>query len=511
MTLATTIGRSSDGQRPRDLRTADDRAWPVAARLARLRAAAGRRCDVTVLGAGMAGLVAACELERLGHRVRVLEASDRVGGRVWTWRSGAGDGAAHGELGAMRIPAEHAHTLHYVRELGLGAALRPFRSIVAGDGWLRRGDRSAPWSEAESQIFPLYQLGARARGPLRPLTLRFAGRLKTMLDAVGPRELRERFDGELAELLPVLDDLDLAPLLDPARPRVDLAGLRRTYPELRRRWSPAIDHFLADVALETQDALFTLDGGMDRLPEALAARLAAAPITGAPALALASRPDGAVVHARRRGELHTLQSDWIVCTIPFSVLRRLDLTGLADRTRRAIAGARYCPAMKVLLGCRERFWERGSRPLRGGASLLDGPTRQLYYPAPDPRRAAGVLLASYTIGADARALAELPPEVRLARVVQDVGALHPELVAPGMITDATAIDWQAHPWAAGGCSVPWEPADGRPVELDLRGLPPDGRIVFAGEHCSDHPAWIEGAVTSALAAVETIQAGGLRA
>jgi len=44
------------------------------------------RKKVTILGAGMAGLAAAYELQKLGHAVTVLEASNRAGGRVWTKR-----------------------------------------------------------------------------------------------------------------------------------------------------------------------------------------------------------------------------------------------------------------------------------------------------------------------------------------------------------------------------------------------------------------------------------------
>ena len=58
---------------------------------------------VLVLGAGMAGLVAATELKAAGHTVEVLEAQTRVGGRVQTLRAPFTDGL-HAEAGAMRIP-----------------------------------------------------------------------------------------------------------------------------------------------------------------------------------------------------------------------------------------------------------------------------------------------------------------------------------------------------------------------------------------------------------------------
>ncbi len=49
-----------------------------------------RGTSVIVAGAGLAGLTAAFELQRRGARVTVVEARDRVGGRVWTMRGGGG-------------------------------------------------------------------------------------------------------------------------------------------------------------------------------------------------------------------------------------------------------------------------------------------------------------------------------------------------------------------------------------------------------------------------------------
>ena len=80
------------------------------------------RRDVVVIGAGLAGLVAAYELKRQGHRPLVLEAQNRVGGRIWTLRTFAP--GLYAEAGGMRIPRAHDLTLAYCEHFGL--PMRPF-------------------------------------------------------------------------------------------------------------------------------------------------------------------------------------------------------------------------------------------------------------------------------------------------------------------------------------------------------------------------------------------------
>src|SRR5262249_62295224 len=83
----------------------------------------GKPQSVVVVGAGMAGLVAAYELQRAGHRVTVLEAQQRVGGRVWTLREPFTHGL-YAEGGAMRLPAAHLLSLAYVENASKRGASR---------------------------------------------------------------------------------------------------------------------------------------------------------------------------------------------------------------------------------------------------------------------------------------------------------------------------------------------------------------------------------------------------
>ena len=78
----------------------------------------GNRVDVIVVGAGLSGLVAAYELVRTGHDVRVLEARDAAGGRAQTLREPFDDGLI-AESGPARIPPDHDRTLGYIDHFGI--------------------------------------------------------------------------------------------------------------------------------------------------------------------------------------------------------------------------------------------------------------------------------------------------------------------------------------------------------------------------------------------------------
>src|SRR5579864_6407677 len=110
-------------------------------------AAAGARGPETVLvvGAGLAGLVAAYRLREAGKRVIVVEARDAPGGRVRTLRGHFDDGL-YGELGAARVAETHEYVLHWLNDLKL--SLTPFASpsgssILAVNGMPARAEDEA--------------------------------------------------------------------------------------------------------------------------------------------------------------------------------------------------------------------------------------------------------------------------------------------------------------------------------------------------------------------------------
>ncbi|WP_424216447.1 flavin monoamine oxidase family protein (plasmid) [Streptomyces sp. BI20] len=471
------------------------------------REGAGAPKRVTVLGAGMAGLVAAYELERLGHRVEVLEAAHTLGGRVRTHRF-AGANGPFAELGAMRIPAGHRLTLHYTAELGLQDHVREFRTLFSDDAaYLTTDTGHLRVREAHDTLVAEYAAKLPDPGAHRPDTLLFGAWLDASIRAIAPRAFYEGQRDDVGErrLLSLIDGIDLTPYRrGPELRRMDLHAFFADHPRVRAAGPGRLERFLDDVLDETGSTIVRLREGMDHLPRRLAARIRGPIHTGREVTGIDVREDEVLLTVRHGARTALHRSRYVVCTVPFTVLRGMRLAGFDRDKLDIVHGTRYWPATKIALHCREPFWEKDG--IGGGASFTGGHVRQTYYPPAegDPELGA-VLLASYTIGPDAEELGRLTETARTALVLRELSALHPRLREPGMVLGTAGLAWGEHRWSRGAATIRWEQDAGlREAERREAARPQKG-LFFAGEHCSTTPAWIEGAIESAIDVAHEIE------
>lgn len=108
--------------------------------------------DVLIIGAGMAGMVAAGLLKQAGHNVTIVESNTRVGGRIKTFRNSENkkyfeDDSVYGEAGAMRIPTIHQMVLKYIDKLGLKTEPFYYLSVDKEQAIAHQADPTKPEPE----------------------------------------------------------------------------------------------------------------------------------------------------------------------------------------------------------------------------------------------------------------------------------------------------------------------------------------------------------------------------
>jgi monoamine oxidase len=172
--------------------------------------------------------------------------------------------------------------------------------------------------------------------------------------------------------------------------------------------------------------------------------------------------------------------------------------------QRAIRELHYDASAKILFQCRRRFWEEDDG-IFGGGSFTDLPVRSVYYPDHGRETGRGILVASYTWAEDAQRWGSLSPADRISEALDDVAQFHPQVKDEFEI--GTSKMWHEDEFACGAFAL-FEP--GQNLQLYKSIISPEGRVYFAGEHCSLIHRWIQGSIESALRAASEINAAAGR-
>ena len=460
--------------------------------------------SVVVLGAGIAGLVAAYELRKAGYDVTVLEARNRVGGRVWTVRGGdrivhkgrpeqlaTFDPGLYFNAGAARIPSAHRLILDYARRLKV-----PMEIMV-------NVNRSAGWDfggkvHRERQM--VYGLQSRIAELLAKAIDQKA------LDAEMPKGELEQFR-QFLQFYGSLDDKGKS-TASPVTGFVeepgayDNGGKLAEMPTFKQILSgrPVGLPLIFESIYDMQAPMLQPVGGMDRIAEALFAQVRSSVRLSTPVTAI-----------RRIGERVRVEhgkgitdADYAVVTLPANLLERIP-NDFSPAKKAALKGIDYLPSVKVAFES-PRFWETDEF-LYGGLAWTDRLNENVMYPSDNFNAAKGVLVAAYVAGwtnqDNPQKFSSLSHEERLRISRESVEALHPG--KSRLLSKGVTVGWGMVPWSEGVGAVGRD-FGGPPRSARYRELfKPEGPIVFAGEHLSYVGLWQEGAALSAHEALKIVQ------
>lgn len=425
---------------------------------------------VVVVGAGFAGLRTALSLTAAGVDVTVIEAGQRVGGRVRTVRSPF-MGGQYVETGAEWIDTDHARLgelldRYGIQRLGKGEQWTSIRRWVAIDGVVlgpddvRRVDPGA-FEQIEAFDDALEAAGAHIADPARPLDHPDAA----SLDARSLADLAVDLGlGRIASLVKRRDSQgEFA--AEPAEVSLLFAAQQRAYQRIAAGGGSVRAH--------------RVDGGFSTVAERMATELGARLVVGMPVTRLDADSD--TVRVATAAATHVADHVVLACSLP--ALRAIDLDpSPPDLLRDAIGGLGYGTITKTAVQWPVRTW-------RDGYLTTEGRAQRVYEPTVDQSGDEGILM-SYCGGAGGHEWAMLDDAERVELAAAEMRVLH------GMASDpiaSTSRAWSIEPRFGGSYAV-YRPGEVTAYWDVLRA--PWGRVHLAGEHVAACTGYMEGALES---------------
>ncbi len=361
--------------------------------------------DALVLGAGTAGVTAARQLASHGLTVAVVEARDRIGGRVYSVRDFCGEPV---EGGAEFIHTSDADIWPEVRAAGLAVRRCP----LARNSMFNLGGRTRwlPWLLLHPGVWPAFPILRQIR-------------------RVGPQDMSARefierhgFRGRAR----VLAEMTLTAHLPGSIDEVGLLGL------------------VEDRVLHLEAGSYhRVADGYDRLPEHVGRGFDIR--FGFAVETVRWAADGVSVAAHDGREMSARAA---ISTLPFGVLKSGAVRfapELPESKRSTFAQLEMGPVVKMLLLFREPFWPRWLTNLGCGT----GPVT-LYWPVFYGAEAKPAVLTAYCTGPRAAAISRLGEDEAVSVVLADLRRLFPRADPHRALLAARRIDWARDPFSCGG-------------------------------------------------------------
>lgn len=506
---------------------------------------------VAIIGGGIGGLFAGLLLQACHIPYTIYEASDRVGGRLYTYKDfNEAQIYDYIDLGAMRFPDIPIMWPVFMlfKYLGLEKLNYYFDDLTENStlyyNGVRRKRTDAPILPQDFKIdakdvppeYGRLGVGANMANVIDP----FKAKLKEdsiHRDNAGWKLMNE-FDkystkaymaGSRADARPELDKLGLMPY------PLAVVEWCETFSDATLSFDRALTETVLDsLAFEYKESgvqWYCIKGGSSTIAEKLLARLEKKPALHelrmrerVTAIRHHDAENQVSITSLRDGQARTEKYAYAITTTTLPALRVMDLSdaGLDWPQRTALRSLAYDASTKVGVKFTSAWWQDDALmrsfgafgAVVGGQSYTDNMSRRVVYPSYGARTNTPptVLMVSYTFGADALpwvglAGDECAPVVR-DRVVNDLVAIHGfndagRRFLEGQWQEAVVYSWHTNPNTLGAFAM-FGPGQFAYLYKHLTRPAAQGRLHFAGEVVSVRHAWVVGAMEASKRAVETI-------
>jgi monoamine oxidase len=454
------------------------------------------RSPILIVGAGIAGLTAGYRLRQGGVRADIIEATNRVGGRIRTVPKVAGT-QIFADLGGEYIDTGHTTLISLASELGL---------------------RAIDLAQVQSAFVKDTFFFDRRRVSLQQLIADFAplaSKINADLAAIGDEISYQDFT-EAAERL---DNLSIAEYLDQAETSTVIRQLLRVaytteYGRDAEEQSALNLLFLIGSEAESfslygdSDERYQIDGGNSQIVNRLASQLSGSIEAGTALEAIRILPDGRYRVSLRSGQSTFDRTyDRVLLTLPFSTLRDVQINvPLPQPKRRAIEQLGYGTNSKLVTGYRSRIWRE---VYQSTASVFTDLGFQNSWEATPFAPTANGLVTNFTGGKKGLSIGSGVPEDQAQRFLRQF-----ERVFPGVSNlrsgKAVRAFWPGERFFKGSyaCYLVGQWTQMYTVEGEKV-----GNLYFAGEHTSlENQGYMEGGCeTGQRAALEILEDLGLTA
>lgn len=420
-----------------------------------------RAKSCVIVGAGLAGLAAAHKLKTSGWSVTLLEARDRIGGRVVSYAFPQNPNLIC-ELGAEWVGESHERIKALCQDFKIPLQKHQFDDYLLQDGkvsrpgaWGFSPEARAAFEKAKAQYEKLTRLQQTGLDKLD---------WWTYLEKIG-------FTEEDLRLRDLMDSTDFGESIR----HVSAFGALAEYAES----SPK------------NEMDYKMTGGNSRLTEEFAKRIGAENIkTGTLVTEIIERAGSVTVKTANE----TYKADACICTVPTQSLLKIKFNPpLPAAQREAAEKLIYSRITKNSVLYERRFWKNEN------FSMVSDATSHFYFHSTQNQAGREGILTSYAVGEKADVLASQSDERRMKIITRDL--IDFDESAPKLAKAIASYAWQRDKYTDGAYAL-YRPGQWFGVRPILKR--PHGKVLFAGEHLADWQGFMEGAIETGEAAAQSL-------